>query len=93
MLSVSALADIASQNLPIGDCRYCQVPDLLGAAFTSNSTFPLVGISVGHVSGGRGPGRFFPATTRPFQAIVPDLAVCTSPMSFAQSEGSAKSRA
>ena len=67
-------------------------PGLLGAGFTSNSTFPLIGISAGQASGGRGPARFFPANIRFFQAMLPDLAICTSPTSFAQSRGSARSR-
>ncbi|KAA6427657.1 MAG: hypothetical protein FRX49_02320 [Trebouxia sp. A1-2] len=62
-------------------------------ALTSNSTFPVIGISAGQFSGGSGPGRFFPARVRFFHVTAPDLAVCTSPTKAAQSEGCSRFRA
>lgn len=75
-------------------CRkLVSVPGLATTSLTSNSTLPLVGISAGQFSGGRGPGRFFPATVRFFHVAAPDLAVSTSPTRAAQSQGCSRFRA
>lgn len=69
------------------------VPGLATTSLTSNSTLPLIGISAGQFSGGRGPGRFFPARVRFFHVAAPNLAVSTSPTRAAQSQGCSRFRA